>query len=37
MAENKGALTNEELTAALDKESALIGEAMIDMHSSGIS
>ena len=37
MAENKGALTNEELTAALDKESALIGGAMTDMHSSGIS
>jgi hypothetical protein len=36
MAENKGALTNEELTAALDKESALIGGAMTDMHSSGI-
>lgn len=37
MAENKGALTKEELTAALDKESALIGEALTNMHSSGVT
>jgi hypothetical protein len=36
-AEDKGDRTKAEMSAALDRESALIDGAMTDMHSSGIS